>query len=186
MNSFEEASGVETEGIVQLWPYLESISHDGKFILTSNGTLARRFQLQYGDAILAGENDSFWAIEIKIEHKHTGNLFLETFSNRNLDNREDHAQYGVSIGWLYKLVADRLLYYFIDTGDLYNIDIFQLKHWAFSKGRIYKFSEVPQRKYEQKNDTWGRLVPVEVLERELTANRAFMHIRLPKHSEAAA
>lgn len=184
MSGFSEASAIEKEGLVRLWPYLESISHDGKFIMTTNGTLAKRFQASVGDVLVAGPDHSCWAIEIKVEQKHTGNLFLETWSNRNLEQRDQHALRGSNVGWLFKLVGDRLLYLFLDTNDLYSIDIYSLKRWAFVAGGIYSCREVEQASYDQLNDTWGRLAPISQLQRELPEN-AFSHCVLPEYLEAA-
>lgn len=53
-----------------------------------------------------------------------------------------------------------------------------LKRWAFvlprrngHAGKIWDFEEKKQGKYDQLNDTWGRIVPVSVLEKEANAKR---------------
>ncbi len=75
-----------------------------------------------------------WAVEIKIEQAWTGNLFLETWSKRNLEDKASHAELGSAPGWLLKTRADLLLYYFLDTDDLVTLPVFRLKQWAFGSG----------------------------------------------------
>ena len=59
----------------------------------------------------------------------------------------------------------------------------RLQHWAFGidgrPGRIYDFPERPQRRYAQLNDAWGRIVPVDVLAREVGIKPA-----APGHGES--
>jgi hypothetical protein len=80
-------------------------------------------------------------------------------------------------GWLTKIRASKLVYYFIGSDDLYLSDLFRLKQWAFGHGdiagRLSDFREVAQSKYNQLNDTLGRLVPVDVLCREA----GMMHLK---------
>ena len=48
--------------------------------------------------------------------------------------------------------------------------------WAFgtgeNRGRIYDFREVRQRRFVQANDSWGRIVPMDVVAREVGVKRA--------------
>jgi hypothetical protein len=121
--------------------------------------------------------DTVWSIEIKVEQFWTGNLFLETWSNRNLDDKASHAERGSRPGWMVSTRADLLASYFLDTDDLVVVPLFRLKRWAFGSGEeggIYAWPEKRQARYAQANDTWGRCVPVEVLEREVGAKR--MHV----------
>jgi hypothetical protein len=51
----------------------------------------------------------------------------------------------------------------------------RLKQWAFGSGEeggIYRWPENRQGRYAQANDSWGRCVPVDVLEREVGGKRA--------------
>ena len=101
-------------------------------------------------------------MELKVEaaNKH-GNFFLETWSNREW----------FTLGWMYKLQADVLLYYFLQERELYSIKVPALKEWAFGvgdgQGAIYKYLERKQSKYNQRNDTWGRCVPIAELQKAL-------------------
>lgn len=172
MSAFNTARGVEAEGNLILLPYLQEQS-DGGLVLTSKGTLARWLQESVGDVLLNREERLF-AVELKCERRHTGNLFLEVWSNRNLEDRASHAERGQNPGWMLKLRADLLLYYFIDADLLYSIDLFSLKRWFFGEGSENagvwgdgSLRTIRQKKHEQLNDTWGVLVPLERLQAEL-------------------
>jgi hypothetical protein len=55
------------------------------------------------------------------------------------------------------------------------LPVFRLKQWSFSSGEeggIYRWPEKRQGRYVQANDSWGRCVPVDVLEQEVGAKRA--------------
>jgi len=170
VNGFSAASKVEARALAILLPYLDEQA-DGRVVLTSKGTLARFLQVTIGDVILNDKEGRVWSVELKAEEKHTGNLFLETWSNKNLIDQQSHAARGSTIGWLYSCRADLLMYYFLDSDDLYIIPLLRLKRWAFGSngraGRIYAFQEVEQEKYEQMNDTYGRLIPIAALAKEI-------------------
>lgn len=170
MSAFDVAMAVEAQSRAILLPWLEE-SSGGRYVLTHKGQLARVFQERYGDLLFNAKDGRLWTVELKAERKHTGNLFLETWSNRNLHNPASHAERGSNVGWLYKLQADVLLYHFLDTDTLYILSVFKLKRWAFvptpqcPQGQIFTFPEHQQQKYTQFNDTHGRLVPVEALKK---------------------
>jgi hypothetical protein len=166
MNPFVQACSVETQGRVILEPFLLEKS-DGRFVLFDKGPLAKALQETSGDGVFSIKGDREYFVEMKVEEEHTGNLFLETWSNRNLKDRDNHARLGSNPGWLHKQVADLLLYYFLDTDRLYIFDLFKLKRWAFvapgkngHPGRIWDYPEREQRRRNQRNDTHGRLVPL--------------------------
>jgi hypothetical protein len=171
MSAFNQARAVEAKGLAILLPMIEERAYDGRFVLCNKGPLSKRLQETVGDVIFNSDKDRVWTVEIKIEQTFTGNLFLETWSNKNLDDRLNHAEHGSNPGWLIKLVSDLLFYYFIDTDDLFIIDVFKLQQWAFGSGqtpgRIYQYREVKQGKFNQKNDTWGRLVPLQIIEKNV-------------------
>lgn len=171
MNGFEQARTIEARAMVRLLPFLMEQS-DGRFVLTDKGTLAPLLQQSVGDAIFNSREDGrLFSVEIKAEQRWTGNLFLETWSNLTTDDRQQHANRGTNPGWLVKMRADLLFYYFLDVDRLFVIDMFKLKRWAFGftgqSGRIYLHREVAQGRYDQLNRTMGRVVPIEVLRREL-------------------
>lgn len=171
MSGFEQARAIEAQAMVILLPFIKERAHDGRFVLCNKGPLARYLQETTGDAIFNSDADTVWTVEIKAERKFTGNFFLETWSNRNLDDRDNHARLGSNRGWLDKLRADLLFYYFLDCDQLYIINLFRLKSWAFGHddepARLERFPEKRQGRYQQRNDTWGRIVPIETVKREV-------------------
>lgn len=96
-------------------------------------------------------------VELKCERTHTGNLFLETWSNKAFGRSRD--------GWMFTCKARDLWYFFEDTGDLYMMAFRELWEWAFGPadgpgGNIYRYPERRQRRHEQANSTLGCVVPV--------------------------
>lgn len=168
---YRDSLKVEDEGLSVLFPFLKRLAHDGRLVLLNKGTMAHHLQRDTGDFILNSDEDEFWTVELKVEQNKTGNLFLETWSNKNLENRHSHLEYGSNPGWMLKLRSDLLFYYFLRADELYVINLFKLQRWAFGSAvapaRIYDFPEVKQRKYAQANDTYGRLVPLPVIDREV-------------------
>jgi hypothetical protein len=170
-------------------PYLEERTQG--LVITTKGFLAKHLQLQIGDVLINDVRGRVCGVEFKVEESNKyGNFFLETWSNRNLESRQSYADRGNNQGWLYHLKSDFLFYYFLDSDDLYIFDLFTLKRWAYGhgdvSGNIYRFPEKPQSKHAQLNDTWGRCVPIAVLQEELGA--ALKHCKakqLPLFEEAA-
>lgn len=175
MSAFQEGNGVSAKGYAILIPYLDELA-DGRLVLSDKGKLAKWLQESVGDVVMQQDGRMWW-VEIKTEETSKwGNFFLEIWSNRNLDVRESHAERGSNPGWLSKLRADLLLYYFLDTDDLYSIDLFSLQRWAYGynnkagnevAGNLHRFREKVQSKRVQMNDTIGVCVPIKVLQEEL-------------------
>lgn len=171
MNAFDSARGVEAQGMAVLLPYLQEMS-DGRVVVTSKGTLAKWLQESVGDVVLM-DGEEFRAVEIKVERKKTGNVFLETWSNRNLERKADHANRGQTPGWTMKIRSDLLFYYFLDSDWLFSFDVFELKRWLFGNGEVLgawgsgRYRELCQRRYTQMNDTWGLLAPIADLARDM-------------------
>ena len=174
MNGFHSAKRIEAQGMAMLWPFLREQAHDGQLVVTNKGPLARHLQETIGDVILNTDAERFYTVEVKIEAKYTGNLFLELFSNRNLDERSSNAERGINVGWLFKLRAELLLYYFVETDDLYLIPLYRLQRWAFGSGdvpgKIWRYPQKRQSKYQQLNDTWGWIVPISDIDAAICKN----------------
>lgn len=190
MNAYDNARQVETRGMAVLVPFLKERAHDGRFVLTSKGRLARYLQETIGDALFNTDVETLWSVEIKIEESNKyGNFFLETWSNKNLSDKVSHASRGSNPGWLLKLQADLLFYYFVASDELYVIDLFKLKQWAFVHGNgkpnIDRFPERLQSKRTQMNDTWGRCVPIAVIEQEVAGVRKLFPRQIEMFGEAA-
>lgn len=192
--SFSACRRVEAEALAVLVPFLEEKA-DGRLVVTSKGRLAPFLQETVGDVIYSGRNDGrMWTVEIKAERENRhGNIFLETWSNRNLDDADSHALRGSNVGWLAKLRADLLFYYFITSDSLYVFNLFGLKRWAYGyervPGNLYRpeFKEKLQSKYQQANDTWGRCVPIRTLMDEVEPEPRLIHplqLALPLEAQA--
>lgn len=190
MNAYDAGRKVEAQSMAVLHPFLDETQ--GRWVMTAKGALARYLQETTGDLIFNDAGNRMWTVECKAEKENkTGNLFLEVWSNRNLDRRDDNAKYGSNPGWMLKLRADLLFYHFIDTDDLYIINLFELQRWAFGyenvAGSIWDYPERRQGKYVQANDTWGRCVPISTLQHEL-GQKNFKHVhprQIPLFPEAA-
>lgn len=163
MNAFDAAKMVEAQAMARLLPFIEQQS-EGRFVVTDKGRLAPLLQQMVGDVIFnARATGRVFGVEVKAEREWTGNLFLETWSNRNLEDRDSRALRGSNPGWLFKLRADLLFYYFLNVDRLLVMDCFALQRWAFGSGNrepnIWRYREAKQRRFDQLNDTWGRIVP---------------------------
>jgi len=117
----------------------------------------RYLQKHIGD-YMYDEEGVVRSLEIKSERENKyGNFFIETWSNLSR----------YTVGWAYSLNADGLLYYFAKEKALYAINYESLKEWCFKWGRIYDYPEKEQKIHDQPNDTWGRCVPIDVIEKEI-------------------
>ena len=176
MNAFQQACVIEERGFASLLPYLEQRAWRGQVILVAKGPLARTFQKAFGDLLVATGQGNVVSVEVKAQRRWTGNLFLEVWSNKNLDDRASHTERGSTPGWLITCRADVVGFHFLDLDAVYFLPLFRLQQWAFgtgeNQGRIYDFREVHQRRFVQSNDSWGRIVPMDVLAREVGVKRA--------------
>lgn len=139
------------------------------------GCVSCTLQNSFRDFFINLDDDTVRSLEIKVERHWTGNLFLKTWSNLNLADREAHAERGSTPGWLVTSRADLLMVYFLDSDDLVTVPLLRLKRWAFGsgpQGGIYAWPEAQQHRYEQRNDSWGRLVPAAFLEQHVGARRS--------------
>lgn len=149
MNAFQQAKTIEEVARQELLPWLnlrcESVEDTGNSLW---------LQKIVGDFIVVQEGRKR-SIELKAEQKYTGNLYLESWSNRPRRTP----------GWMWTTQADYLFYFFCDTATLFIIEMKPLIEWAFGgadgqPGHIYEYPEKPQAKYDQLNYTWGRVVPI--------------------------
>lgn len=167
MSGYHDACRIEQSAMPDLCDFLKNQSDNGQFILTAKGRLSEMLQRTIGDAVV-NVKDSIYGVEFKVEasNKH-GNFYLETWSNLSR----------FKPGWMYTLDADILLYYFLESRELYTIPFQRLKVWAFgskqsgpvndARRRLARFPERMQSKHNQLNDTWGICVPIPVIEREV-------------------
>lgn len=154
-NAFAQASEIEQLAEADLLPYMERTWPDCTYYPTRHH---RIIQKVCGDWLVKRRGRVKY-IELKAELNATGNLFIETWSNKARR----------TFGWFHYCQADWLWYYFVDDKHLYIFAMQELREWARSD--LFKYREVPQRKYEQRNDTWGHLVPIAVLQESLPSFR---------------
>ncbi len=163
MSAFDNARLVEAESLAILKPFLDDYS-DGTYWVSGKGLLAKCFQEQHGDVLFTDKEGAMRSVELKAEREHTGNLFVELWSNRNFDDRASFLARGSNPGWLSKLRADYLFYHFLSDDILYILNLWKLQRWAFghngTKANLYRYPEATQRKREQANCTVGHLVRV--------------------------
>ena len=158
MDDVYQCFDIGQRGVIKLLPFIKQKVKDNQFVLTDKGNLSEFLQKTVGDIIFNCTNDKIWTIEVKTElDKKHPNLFLETWSNRHW----------YTPGWMITLMADFMFYLFYNDDIVYTVELQKLKEWAFHKNQIYKYPEKPQNKYVQLNDTWGRCVPIHILEKEV-------------------
>jgi hypothetical protein len=172
---------VEKDAMRRLMPYMRGmLACHGQVVVTSRGIQSADLQLTYGDVLLNDAHEDVVAIEIKSEEENKyGKFFLETWANYDVTRKFR------KLGWMYTLGCDELWYYFIKEDDLYIIEFPGLFHWAFgtpfedkdgigkSHGRLLDFPERRQRKRRQRNPSFGRPVPIDIIEKEV----GFRHVR---------
>ena len=177
MNAFEAGRTVEARGMAILSPFL--MENATGYVVIDKGPLAKTLQETVGDVIFNSKrNGQLYSAEIKVEEKNEyGNFFLETWSNRNLKDIGSYLERGNNPGWFIKSRSRLLLYYFLREDDLYIIDMFKLKQWAFctEQGRsgwpLMRYPEKRQGKYDQLNDTWGCVAKIADVERQVGFGR---------------
>ena len=157
-NNIQKCFDIGHKGLLELLPLLNTKAFQGRFVITDKGNISEFLQKTVGDIIFNCANQETWSIEVKTEeeNKHN-NFYLETWSNLSR----------LTTGWMVTLKADFLWYYFQDIKTLYSIQLPRLQDWAFKRKRIYSFPEKVQKKTSQMNDTWGRCVPIDIIEKEV-------------------
>jgi hypothetical protein len=145
MNAYTEACLVEQRGMAALLPFLESRAWRGQVIQIAKGPLARHFQQRFGDLLIATGPGAVASVEVKVERRWTGNLFLELWSNKNLDNGASHVDRGSTPGWLITCRADVIGFHFLDADTVLFLPLFRLQQWAFGVGdhsaQVFDFPE---------------------------------------------
>jgi hypothetical protein len=171
LRRYEDCRRIEAIGIKMAERFLER--HGAQFVLVHGGQTAKFLQQIAGDIIakLPRNTNRYWAIEVKTERsKRWGNIFLEWFSNRNLEDRASHGYRGSKMGWFAELRSDLLWYQFIDEQEIHVFDLFALQRWALwtsptdkndRSPALFGYPLKPEGLTDQKNDTWGFCVKLE-------------------------
>lgn len=183
MNSFESCNKTAEISMSRIIPFLEE--RGDKWVLTSKGRLSQLLQKTIGDMVLNDCDGNCWTVECKSERSHTGNLFLEIWSNFNYSGDGIYASRGPTPGWLLTLNAGLLFYHFLDNDKLYIMSLPKLQRWAFCSqsrysldprdgrggerlaGRVFDFRRPAQGKHSQLNRTVGAVVPISTLREEM-------------------
>lgn len=156
MNAFrDQCLPIEQQSWDALEPYLKLRAYEGRFVRTAKGPLALELQRTVGDVLVNSSREHVTCIEVKAELKHTGNLFLERWSNRSR----------FTAGWFETLTTDLLWCHFLDQDVVYELPFQRLRQWMYwhsARGfpLANRYEHAKQGKYEQLNDTWGYLVPI--------------------------
>ena len=182
--AFDDCSEVAKESFRRLAPFIEQIS-GGRFVPLDRGALAAYLQQRFGDVLLqlAG---TVATLELKAEHKNTGNVFYEVYSNL-IGARRTHYELANRAGWAFTSQSTFTVYHFLDDDTLLVWDTLRVKRWAFGywqkdgtwrAGQLFRgdqrgpaFPERPHTKRPQQNNTIGRLVPYRILQKECAAVR---------------
>lgn len=148
MSAFKQTSKISAEGIKLLEPILAA---DFRSI---NEVQQERYQMG-ADFEVIGHDGKTHIVEVKTEVNGSKNFFIETWSRKNGPPTVR--------GWLFKMRdVDFLYYLFLERKVLYKMSGKALFQWLDPLGqkRYRRYREVPQKKYIQENDTYGRLVPI--------------------------
>lgn len=154
---FREASEIEHRGLGEISAIYRRWL--GVEIVWIGGETALGKKLQFAGCDGCYQNkatgETRW-IDAKVDQRlpETRNLFIETWSNKRTGRP----------GWLWNKFGGEIeiAYLALGTGSLLRIPrLSDLQCWAMEN--ISKYEEVQQRAHNQRNDTWGRLVPAEDL-----------------------
>ena len=148
---FESTDDIGKRGCLVFREYCKEMGYGVRWVpWKKNDPTSQHFQMHCGDCRLIGRDKREFNVEVKFELQQASkNLFIETYSNRKRGKP----------GWYHNLDECDFLYYgFHSPVVMYVVKMPMLR--AFD---IMGYPEVPQTKNEQPNDTWGRLVPRQVL-----------------------
>lgn|GEM_PF-4935117 len=155
-NNYERCLAIEAASYPELASWLAMQSDGGRFVFSTYGKgLLYEIQKELGDACASVSGKMTW-FEFKCETKHTGNLFLESWSDCPK-----------TPGWLVTCRADYLVTYFRQPPTIYCVHLPTLQQWAYVKRRIYAYPERDQHRHGGPNLTRGYVVPVEELRKEV-------------------
>jgi hypothetical protein len=153
--------GIEQVGRDLVRPLIESWIQPGCLWDTNSArqtALWQRFMGDYAGKTLG--RDELVGIEVKTEQRYTGNLFVESWSNKS--------HYRTRDGWIFTLNADVLVMVYLDVRAAMVMRLDKLKHWCLEEGNLYRFPEKLVHRSadgEQKNQTVGYPIPfVAILE----------------------
>lgn len=147
--NFEESLDVGKNGEKIVYNY---IKNNYKFLEIKDVSDIDGYKIKDIDLLCKYINGEYFEIEIKTDTYDTGNLFFETTScvERN------------SLGCMLKTECYFLFYYFINTNELYILNMKEYRNWVIENINTFK-------KIQAKNKTFnssGLLIPKGRLEKE--------------------
>lgn len=163
MSAFDKSRAVEQRGWKEICGLIRSLA-DGQCEEMFDNPDAQRDGYDLRCAVWEYSKGRPAKLELKVEEENPrGNLFLETWSNKEFGRQK--------VGWMMTSKADWLLYYFLDTKTLYMIPFKRLWNWFFGDDKFFGFGpqlrQVQQGKAEQLNKTCGVLTPTGDLYRHI-------------------
>lgn len=113
-------------------------------------------QRTLGDFVCTWHDGRHVCLEVKTEARHTGNVFLEEWSNQTRRPKFRKR------GWLYTSQADFYVCVFLDISVAYVMRMDDLQRWALKDENTFDYGSVVVNRSlnnEQRNRTRGWLVP---------------------------
>lgn len=150
MTTFTDSLKTEERGWLVLKPWLEAWSSGAPLRKLEGAEEQKR-----GDFVVTTKTGVELSVDLKIVEQSYDRFFFETWSNKQVFTE----------GWLWTSQADRIVWLYLSSGDLFVLDLPALRLWA--AGSIEAYDEVQQTKCEQLNDSWGRLVPRDIVRAEV-------------------
>lgn len=149
---------IESQGKALVGPLLASWSRNGIVIDTNHARSPVVWQRTFGDYLILCPSGGLTSVEVKTERVFTGNLFIETYSNRSGDHLERR-------GWLDTLQADAIVYVFLDARAAFSLPFGRLRKWCIADGNLWRrgYREKLVHRSEngsQRNQTLGYPVPL--------------------------
>lgn len=160
MNNVQQLTQKQVESIGSCWAcecVRAWMDEDEKILDTQTCVNVAYRQRQLGDYIAPMRDGKTRFFEVKTERRHTGNLFLETFSNLTPDSNKRRE------GWMKTLDTDLIAFVFLDAEVIYWMDFRKLQNWGLYDGNMYRVTEKAVHlslRGEQLNLTIGHPVPV--------------------------
>ncbi len=157
------------EGIELFKPFFHA-RFEGAIAYIEKGVMAETLQITIGDAVANNYAKETVCLEFKTEKEDKyGNFFLEEYSNY-----QPHDLRWNKPGWMQTSLCDWIVYIFLNKKMAYCIRFADLKIWSYQtpnsiggSGRIRDYELKPQKKYEQKNETYGFCPKIATIEYEV-------------------
>ena len=151
-------SETEREGIRLALPYLQRMCKPGAEPLDTNRAKnSELLQRTIGDYLVPCVDGKLESYDVKTEREYTGNLFVETWSNRAAGVWE-------KLGWIYTLRSDYLMAIYLDVKAAFVIPYGPLYEWCITSGNLYVGNYRERLVHrsangQQRNQTIGYPVP---------------------------